>query len=51
MIDKQTLIDNFSNMILGVNLSTSLEQVEKDYIIELLTNQLDTELICGDYDA
>ena len=35
-------------MILGVNLSTSLEQHEKDYIIQLLTDQLNTELICAE---
>jgi hypothetical protein len=48
MDTNQDMIDAFSNMILGVNLSTSLEQKEKDYIIELLTDQLRTELICAE---
>lgn len=44
----QPMIDKFSNMILGVNLSTSLDQQEKDFIIEMLSNQLHTELVCAE---
>lgn len=44
----QPMIDKFSNMILGVNLSSTLEQDEKDFIIEMLSDQLRTELVCAE---
>lgn len=48
-MNTQPIVDRFSNMILGVNLSASLDQDEKNYLIELLQDQLQTELICAEY--
>lgn len=41
-----TLRSTFESMLLGVHLSTSLTEAEKQYITELLQDQLDTELMC-----
>lgn len=43
----QKMLDGYSNMILGVNLSQSLEQTEKDFIISMLQDQLRIELECA----
>lgn len=45
----QQLTERFSTMILGVRNSDSLLQNEKEYIIELLQDQLSVELICLEY--
>ena len=41
----QDLVDNFSEMILGVANAHQLTQPQKDYIIELLEDQLNIELM------
>ncbi|MDP3085984.1 MAG: hypothetical protein Q8N44_20130 [Rubrivivax sp.] len=40
---------NFDKMMLGVRLSPDLTDVEKEYIIELLTDQLRAELGAQEY--
>lgn len=46
----QTLEEKFSAMIVGVANSQTLEQDEKDYIIEMLSDQLEIEVQCRDID-
>lgn len=48
---EQILTERFSTMILGVRNSETLTDSEKTYIIELLQDQLNTELICLEYSA
>jgi hypothetical protein len=43
-----SLEERFSQMILGVVNSQTLEQDEKDYIIEMLSEQLALEVMCRD---
>lgn len=40
----QPIVDNFSEMILGVANAEQLSQTQKDYIIDLLEDQLNFEL-------
>lgn len=44
-----TLEERFPQMILGVHNAQTLEQNEKDYIIEFLIDQLAIETECRDY--
>lgn len=50
-MNEQQLTDRFSTMILGVQTSSSLTDVEKSYITELLQDQLHTELICVEFSS
>ena len=43
----QPMVDNFSEMILGVANAHQLSQAQKDYIIEMLEDQLNIELQCA----
>lgn len=43
----QPIVDNFSEMILGVANAHQLSQAQKDYIIEMLEDQLNIELQCA----
>ena len=43
----QPIVDNFSEMILGVANAPQLSTEQKDYIIEMLEDQLNTELQCA----
>lgn len=48
-MSEHILTERFSTMILGVRNSETLTDSEKTYIIELLQDQLNTELICLEY--
>ena len=43
------LTDNYASMILGVRNAPSLRQPEKDFIIEMLEDQLRIELQCLEF--
>lgn len=44
------LTERFTTMIVGVRNTETLHDVEKNYIIEMLEDQLKLELICLEYD-
>lgn len=50
-MNEQKLTERFSTMILGVTASITLTDIEKSYIIELLQDQLKTELICIEFSS
>ena len=43
----RAIVDNFSEMILGVANAHQLSQEQKDYIIEMLEDQLNIEMQCA----
>lgn len=43
----QPMVDNYSEMILGVANAHQLSQEQKDFIIEMLEDQLNIELQCA----
>lgn len=46
-VGAQPIVDNFSSMILGVANANSLDQEQKDYLIDMLEEQMNIELQCN----